>query len=60
MALYQEAQRVLLDEVGFSPVFYSRRNVLVKPWVEGFVPSAMDSDSAGDGFFDRISISGRR
>ena len=59
IALYQQAQRILLDEVGFSPVFYARRNVLVKPWVDGFVPSAMAGDSAGDGFFDRVSISGR-
>ena len=59
IALYQDAQRILLDEVAFSPIFYSRRNILVKPWVQGFTTSALEGDAAGDLFFDRVSIAGR-
>ena len=59
LELYGEAHRILIDEVAFSPVFYARRNVLVKPWVRDFVPSATDGDAPGDAFLDGVSISGR-
>ena len=59
LELYAEAQQILIDEVAFSPIFYARRNILVKPWVQGLIPSAMDGDTAGDAFFDHVSISGR-
>jgi oligopeptide transport system substrate-binding protein len=56
---YLEAQRILIDDVAFSPVFYVRRNILVKPWVEGFITSATDGDVPGEAFLDRVSISER-
>lgn len=57
--LYLEAQRILIDDVAFSPVFFARRNLLVKPWVQDFIPSATDGDAPGDAFLDGVSISGR-
>ena len=59
LELYAEAQRILIDEVAFSPVFYARRNILVKPWVRDFVPAATDGDAPGDAFLAGVSISGR-
>ncbi|MDP2327415.1 MAG: peptide ABC transporter substrate-binding protein [Dehalococcoidia bacterium] len=57
--LYMEAQRVLIDDAPFTPLYYGRRNALVKSWVKGLVPSSMEGEIPGDLYFDRVVISGR-
>ncbi len=57
--LYDEAHRLLIDEVGVMPLSYPLRGALVKPWVQGFVPSPREGTVPGDLYFDQLSISGR-
>ncbi|MGD8997390.1 MAG: ABC transporter substrate-binding protein, partial [Anaerolineae bacterium] len=40
MRMYQEADRILVEESPIVPLFYARRHVLVKPWVRKFPASA--------------------
>ncbi|MDO9446215.1 MAG: peptide ABC transporter substrate-binding protein, partial [Dehalococcoidia bacterium] len=57
--LYMEAQRVLIEDAPFTPLYYGRRNALVKPWVTGLLPSSMEGEIPGDLYFDRVVLSGR-
>lgn len=57
--LYRQAQIILIDDLGFAPMYYRGRQALVKPWVKGLVPSSMEGDIPGDLFFDLVSIDGR-
>lgn len=57
--LYMEAQRVLIDDAPFTPLYYGRRNALVRPWVTGLLPSSMEGEIPGDLYFDRVVVSGR-
>jgi ABC-type oligopeptide transport system substrate-binding subunit len=41
LRLYEQAQRILLDEVPILPVTYAREHLLVKPWVKRFPTSAI-------------------
>jgi ABC-type oligopeptide transport system substrate-binding subunit len=34
MAMYREAEQILIDEAAIVPLFYSRHHVLLKPWVK--------------------------
>jgi len=43
MKLYQEADRVLVQEAAIIPVTYSREHILVKPWVSKYPLSAIQS-----------------
>lgn len=57
--LYLQAQTILIDELGFAPLYYNGRQVLVKPWVHDLTPSSMESNIPGDLFFDQVYIDGR-
>ncbi|MDA1239995.1 MAG: peptide ABC transporter substrate-binding protein [Chloroflexi bacterium] len=57
--LYVDAQRILIEEAPFTPLYYGRRNALVKPWVTGLLPSSMEGEIPGALYFDRVVISGR-
>ncbi|MCK9485940.1 MAG: peptide ABC transporter substrate-binding protein [Dehalococcoidia bacterium] len=57
--IYREAQEILIDEAGFSPMYYGRRNALVKPWVKDLVTTSKEGQVPGDSFFSTIFISGR-
>ena len=59
LELYARAQEILVEEVGISPLYYGRRNILVKPWVRDMVFSSMESAVPGDLYLDRVFISGR-
>jgi ABC-type oligopeptide transport system substrate-binding subunit len=39
--LYQEAERILLAEAPWIPLFYGRDHIVVKPNVQGFEPQAI-------------------
>ena len=57
--LYKQAQDILLEDAPVLPLYHGRRNVLVRPWVQGLVLSSMEHDSPGDLFFSRAFINGR-
>jgi ABC-type transport system substrate-binding protein len=41
MEMYQQADRILMDEVPLLPLCYGRFHMLVKPWVKNLVTSPM-------------------
>jgi oligopeptide transport system substrate-binding protein len=41
MRLYRQADRILMEEAAITPLFYTRTNLLVKPWVTRFPTSPM-------------------
>jgi len=57
--LYAQAQTIMIDDLAFAPLYYNGRQILVKPWVQGLVPSSMESNSPGDLFFDQVFVEGR-
>lgn len=59
IAIYQEAQEIFVDQLPFSPSYFRRRNILLKSYVKGLVPTGGESDMAGDDHFRNIFISGR-
>jgi ABC-type oligopeptide transport system substrate-binding subunit len=36
MALYRKAEQILVEEAPVAPLFYTRAQRLVKPWIKGF------------------------
>jgi ABC-type transport system substrate-binding protein len=38
--IYQQADRILVEEAAILPVFYGRNSLLVKPWIRKFPLSA--------------------
>jgi ABC-type transport system substrate-binding protein len=41
MRMYQQADRILVEEAPILPLFYSRVRLLVKPWVKRFPVSPL-------------------
>jgi ABC-type transport system substrate-binding protein len=41
LAIYQKADRMLVDDAVLVPLYYNRRHELLKPWVKGYVVSPM-------------------
>jgi ABC-type oligopeptide transport system substrate-binding subunit len=41
MKLYQEADRLLVEDTAIIPVVYGQHQFLIKPWVHKLPPSAM-------------------
>ena len=41
LELYQQADRILMDEAAIVPIFYGRTHLLVRPWVHAFSVSTM-------------------
>ncbi len=39
--LYQQAERIILDDAAWVPLFYGRDHIVVKPYVQGFDPQAI-------------------
>jgi dipeptide transport system substrate-binding protein len=48
MRMYRQADLILVQDAAFMPCAYSGRQVLVKPWVSGFVLSASGQWDAKD------------
>jgi ABC-type oligopeptide transport system substrate-binding subunit/DNA-binding SARP family transcriptional activator len=51
--LYQQADRILIEEAIFAPLLYGRWRVLVKPWVKQFALSASRRASWKDVVIER-------
>jgi oligopeptide transport system substrate-binding protein len=58
LPLYEEAQQMLVDDAPAVWVYWYGRFTLVKPYVEGLVVTAGDSNT-GELFYDKIWISPR-
>jgi oligopeptide transport system substrate-binding protein len=41
LQLYQQADRIFIQQAAIVPVYYDRRHVLLKPWVRRFPSSAL-------------------
>jgi oligopeptide transport system substrate-binding protein len=41
MKLYQQADRILVEEAAIVPIFYGRQHLLIKPWIRGYSLSAI-------------------
>lgn len=54
LALYAQAQAMVVDDAPVLFMFYRERFVLVKPWVKGLLYTGMDGDVAGDMFFANV------
>ena len=42
MKLYQQADRILVDEAVVVPLTYSRAHLLMKPWMRKYPTSALE------------------
>lgn len=56
LALYAQAQALVVDDAPVLFMFYRERFVLVKPNVKGLKYTGMDGDVAGDMFFANVWI----
>jgi oligopeptide transport system substrate-binding protein len=55
-ALYDQAQKILIDDAG-GGFLYQRANMyLVKPYVQGLTTTASDFENVGDLFWNKVSI----
>ena len=55
--LYAQAEAILIDtDQAFAPIYHNDRNWLVKPWVDGLVVTAADTETPGDWFFSEVRI----
>jgi oligopeptide transport system substrate-binding protein len=41
LAMYQQAEQMLVDDVAMIPLWFGRNYILVQPYVEGYEPNAM-------------------
>jgi ABC-type oligopeptide transport system substrate-binding subunit len=41
MKLYQQADKILVEEAAVMPLYYGRSHLLIKPWVRGYLVSHM-------------------
>jgi oligopeptide transport system substrate-binding protein len=41
LAMYQQAERILVDDAAVLPLWFGRNYILVKPYVKGYEPNAM-------------------
>lgn len=53
--LYNQAQEMVMADAPIIPQLFSQAFTLVKPWVQGFTPTAQDSNS-GELFYYKTSI----
>jgi ABC-type oligopeptide transport system substrate-binding subunit len=44
MAMYQKADRILVDQAAVMPLVYGRNHVLIKPWVKRYPASPVRFD----------------
>ncbi len=55
IAVYTQAQRLILDDMAVVPLLVRTRTVVVKPYVQNLTITAQD-DFPGDMFLDQVSI----
>jgi oligopeptide transport system substrate-binding protein len=56
MQLWAQAQAIVMADAPIITVFYNERFFLLKPYVKGFIYTAMDGQIAGDQYWTNIYI----
>ena len=56
IALYNQAQEILVEDAAAVYTRWRMQNYEVRPWVSGIVPTGQDSENIGDLFFETVSI----
>ena len=59
LALYDQAQTLMIDEAGIVPLYNPVTHVLVKPWVQNLKITGLDGYIKGDLYFDKAFIAGK-
>src|SRR5712692_983864 len=54
--LYDQAQKILIDDAGGGFLYQRNYMFLVKPYVQGLTTTASDFENVGDLFYTRVSI----
>jgi oligopeptide transport system substrate-binding protein len=54
--LYDQAQKILIDDAGGGFLYQRNYMFLVKPYVQGLTPTAQDFEDVGDWFWGKVSI----
>jgi ABC-type transport system substrate-binding protein len=57
LALYQQAQDMLIDDAPMAIMSYETTRCLVKPWVRGLIATPLDADYGWCGAGDPLTIS---
>jgi oligopeptide transport system substrate-binding protein len=57
LAIWAQAQQMVMADAPIVTIFYRERFVLLKPTVKGFTPTGMDGGIMGDNYFRNLSIS---
>lgn len=53
--LYNQAQEMVMADAPIIPLRFGARFTLVKPWIQGLVPTAQDSNT-GELFYDQVTV----
>jgi oligopeptide transport system substrate-binding protein len=56
LQLWADAQKIIVNDVPISFMFYRERFWLVKPYVKGLTETGMDGQIPGDFFYDQVYI----
>jgi oligopeptide transport system substrate-binding protein len=56
IALYKEAQTILMNDAAFIPLRFASVRYEVKPYLTGIIPTGSDSQLPGDLFYENIQI----
>lgn len=54
--LYQQAEKIFIEDAPIIPIYFYGHIELVRPWVQGLVVTPMDSNLIGSMFLDEVSI----
>ncbi len=54
MKMYQEVEQMIVNDAPWLPLFFGKSYLLVKPYVEGYVPAPMVIP-----FFKDVSVGSR-
>ena len=57
--LYAQAQEIFVADPPFMPLNYRVRSIVVKPYVQGLLPTTSESSVPGDDFFENVFIEGK-
>ncbi len=56
VALYKQAQKIMMDDASILPLRYAVTATLIRPYVSGLIITPMDSETPGEHFYEAIQI----
>ncbi len=56
VALYKQAQKIMMDDASILPLRYFVTGTLIRPYVSGLTITPMDSETPGEHFYETIQI----